>query len=256
MTFAFWSLLVPALFVLVRVLKSSLHASAFLTGTILWHTIFPLPQTTEGSKHLPSRAKYVASLQVETDSTTDSVKDDCPTCWHELHEPLRLICGHRFCKGCILPWFRGTSAASSCPICKRELFIAENSLPTRELINQLAHKLRVCAAIILIATTLLKTIPCLWVLHGWQSSLMPLFRCTTGGGTSLWNCSEEIVYIVLSALMVATAKRSFWTHGHDWHRAHLGGVLNIAATIGWLSHCSSALDTLSALSDLASRRKF
>jgi hypothetical protein len=253
MAFSSWSLGIPALLIFVCMVKSPLHASASLIGAILWYTIFP-PGTANDRKHLPSRVTYLASLQVEADTSEESIKEICSTCWHEIEAPIRLVCGHRFCKGCILPWFSAASAVGSCPICKRDLFVAENTLSTRDSINQLAHKLRVCAAIVLIITTLLKTIPCSWVLHGWHSSLMPLFRCTTGG-MSLWNCFEEIVYIVLSILMVTTANRSFWTHGQDWHRAHLGGVFNIAATIGWLSHCSSELDTLSALSSLALRRR-
>lgn len=246
---------IPALLVFVCMSKSPLHASASVIGAILWYTIFP-PGIANDRKHLPSRVTYIASLQVEVEAETSegSIKDTCPTCWHEIEAPIRLVCGHRFCKDCILPWFRAASAVGSCPICKKDLFVAESTLSTRDAINQLAHKLRVCAAIVLIITTLLKIIPCSWVLHGWHSSLMPLFRCTTGA-ISLWTCFEEIIYIVLSILMVTTAKRSFWTHGHDWHRAHLGGMFNIAATIGWLSHCSSELDTLAALSSLALRRR-
>jgi hypothetical protein len=249
-----WSLAILALLAVLCMSKSQLHASAFLAGTILWHSIFPSPKT-EKRQDLPSRSKYLASLQVESEPRTpeDDAKENCPTCWDEIKEPIRLVCGHRFCKDCILPWFNSTPAADNCPICKRVLFV--NAPLTQDSINQLAHEVRVCAALIHIATELGKILPCYWVLHGWATSFMPLFRCTTGG-LSLWDCCEEIVYIVLSVLMVTTARQSFWTHGHDWHQAHLGGWVNIVATLGYVKHCSSKLDSLSAIAGLAMRRKY
>jgi hypothetical protein len=258
MLFSAWSLIAPAIFAVVCMSKTKLHAAAFILGVILWHSIFPPSGSSEKRKDLPSKKTYLANLQVETADPTKTeeghaAKEDCPTCWDEIHDPIRLVCGHRFCKDCILPWLTGTSAADSCPICKRVLFI--NTPSTQESINQLAHRLRVCAAIVHLATELGKILPCYWILHGWSTSFMPLFRCTTGG-LSLWDCFEEVVYVVLSVLMVTTARRSFWTHGNHWHQAHLGGWVNVVATVGYIKHCSSELDTLSAISGLAMRRKF
>lgn len=248
-----WSLAVPALLAVLCMSKTQLHASAFLAGTILWYLIFPSLAAAEKRKDLPSRTKYLANLQVESGTPEDQAKQDCPTCWHEINDPVRLVCGHRFCKTCILQWLSGPSVVDSCPICKRVLFV--NPPSTQESLNRLAHKLRVCASIVHIATELLKIFPCLWILQGWHTSFMPVFRCATGG-LSLWDCFEEVVYIVLSITMVTTARRSFWTHGHDWHQAHLGGWFNIAATVGWVRHCSSELDALAAIVGLALRRKF
>jgi hypothetical protein len=254
-----WSLIAPAIFAAVCISRTKLHAAAFILGAILWHSIFPPSGPLEKRKDLPSKETYLANLRVETAAEAkkpeegDAAKEDCPTCWDEIHDPVRLICGHRFCKNCILSWLSGTSAADSCPICKRVLLI--NTPSTQETINQLAHKLRVCAALVHIATELGKILPCYWVLHGWTSSFMPMLRCVTGG-LSLWDCFEEIVFIVISILMVTTARQTFWTHGHDWHQAHLGGWVNIIATAGYIKHCSSELDTLAAISGLAMRRKF
>jgi hypothetical protein len=255
MSFSAWSLVTPAIFAIVCMAKTKLHAAAFILGAVFWHSIFPPPPPGAAAKKkdLPSREKYLANLQIESETTEEDAEEDCPTCWDKINDPVRLVCGHRFCKDCILPWLSGASAADSCPICKRVLFV--NTPSTQESINQLAHKLRVCAAIIHIATELGKILPCYWVLHGWATSSMPLLRCATGG-LSLWDCFEEVVYLGLSILMVTTARRFFWTHGHDWHQAHLGGWVNIVATIGYVKHCSSELDTLSAVAGLAMRRKF
>jgi hypothetical protein len=258
MLFSARSLIAPAIFAVVCMSKTKLHAAAFILGTILWHSIFPPLDATELRQDLPSKETYLVNLQVETADPKqteggDAAKEECPTCWDEISAPIRLICGHRFCKNCILPWFSSASLADSCPLCKRVLFI--NTPPTQGTINQLAHKLRVCAALIHIATELGKILPCYWVLHGWSTDVMPMFRCTTGG-LSLWDCFEEVVYIVLSILMVTTARRSFWTHGSHWHQAHLGGWVNIVATAGYIKHYSAELDTLAAIAGLAMRRKF
>ena len=61
---------------------------------------------------------------------------------------------------------------------------------------------------------------------------------------------------VMSVLMVITANASFWTHGRDWHQAHIGGWINFAATVGWIRVCSEELDTLEGIWGLAMRRKF
>jgi hypothetical protein len=255
MSFSAWSLVAPAIFAIVCKAKTKLHAAAFILGAVLWNSIFPPPPpgATAKNKDLPSRGKYLANLQLESETTEEDAKEDCPTCWHEFHQPVRLVCGHRFCKDCILPWLSGASAADSCPICKMVLFV--NMPSTQESINQFAHKLRVCAAVVHIATVMGKILPCYWVLHGWATSFMPLFRCATGG-LSLWDCFEEILCFVISILMVIIANASFWTHGRDWHQAHIGGWINVAAAVGWIRLCSSELDTLSAISGLAMRRKF
>ena len=252
MPFSARSLLVPVIFVVVVCMsKSQLHASAFIIGTALWHSIFPAsPGETEARKGLPSREKFLANLQVEPEPQGDQAKEDCPTCWHEINEPVRLICGHRFCKSCILLWLSGTSAADSCPICKMILFI--NTLPTKQCINQLAQKLRICAAIVHIATYLGKIFCCLWFLQGWTISFMSVFRCAAGA-SSLWDYLEETILIVASMSIVTT----FLKQGHDWHNAHLGGwFANIAATIAWIRHCSSQLDRFSVIFGLAMRRNF
>lgn len=127
-------------------------------------------------------------------------------------------------------------------------------MPTLELLNRLAHKLRVCTSVICILITVAKIFPCLWILHGWQTSLVPLLRCATGG-ISLRKCFDDLAYLFLSVLMVVSAKRSFWTHGHNWHRAHLGGVLNVAAAVGWLVYCDRELQALSAILNMALRKK-
>lgn len=255
MPFSAWSLIAPAIFAIVCMTKTKLHAAAFILGAVLWHSIFPPPSgaAEKKKKDLPSREKFLTNLQIELKTPPENnVKEDCPTCWDEIHAPVRLLCGHRFCKACILPWLSGTSAADTCPVCKRVLLI--NTPSTQESINQLAHKLRVCAAIVHIATVFGKIPPCQWVLHGWATSFMPLFRCTTGG-LSLWDCFEEVLCFVMSVLMVITANASFWTHGRDWHQAHIGGWINFAAAVGWIRVCSSELDTLSAIAGLAFRRK-
>jgi hypothetical protein len=151
-----WSLIAPAIFAAVCISRTKLHAAAFILGAILWHSIFPPSGPLEKRKDLPSKETYLANLRVETAAEAkkpeegDAAKEDCPTCWDEIHDPVRLICGHRFCKNCILSWLSGTSAADSCPICKRVLLI--NTPSTQETINQLAHKLRVCAALVHIST--------------------------------------------------------------------------------------------------------
>ena len=253
------SLLVSlALLIFTSITKSQLHASALLFGIVLWHTIFPDPPSIETKRHLPSRVEFLASLRVDpiTSEGDGNVKEDCPACWEDLDERIRLVCGHKFCKSCILSWLNGaSSAADSCPVCRRVLFIAGNHFSTREYINVLAHKLRICTAMIVITTTMLKVISCSWVLYGWRTSLMPLVVCTLGGGTSLWKSLDGMLYMVLSLLMAASAQRSFWMHNHNWHQAQLGGTLNIVATLGWLKHCNSELNTLSAISALALRKK-
>lgn len=248
-----------ALLILISISKSQLHALALLFGIVLWHTIFPAPASAETRRHLPSKAKFLANLQVLSGASGGDkiVEEDCPACWERLEQRIRFVCGHKFCKSCALSWLNGTSsAADSCPVCRRVLCNAENSLSTREYIDILAHKLRICASIVIITTTMLKTVPCLWILHGWRTSLTPVITCTLGGGTSLWESLDGMLYIVLSVLMAASAQRSFWMHNHNWYQAQLGGTLNIVATLGWLRHCNSELDVLSAISALALRRRW
>lgn len=84
---------------------------------------------------------------------------------------------------------------------------------------------------------------------------MPLMVCTLGGGTSLWQSLDEMLYILLSVLMAASAWRSFWMHNDNWYHAQLGGTLNIIATLGWLRHCNADSEVLSAISAVATRKK-
>jgi hypothetical protein len=233
----------------VHIANSWIHVSALLAGLIIWHCVFPHTPITPDTRLLPSKKQCLQRLQTSKEFSTRQKDGDCPTCWDELESPIRLNCGHRFCESCIIPWLEGND---SCPICRKTLYAVKTS--NGETLNIIAHKLRICAAIINITTTIVKVLPCSWILHGWQTTFVPLLQCTMGG-TSLIGCLDDLVYIVLSILMVVSAKSAIATHGPEWHRTQLSGVRNIVATIGWLRHCESELRILSAIADLALKRK-
>jgi hypothetical protein len=230
--------------------KSWAHAFALLVGLIFWHYIFPHAPAASDAGRLPSKARYLQQLEIDVETPAHRADTECPACWHEFDDPVRLECGHRFCEDCIRPWLDGNN---SCPVCRRALYNPDRP-SNGEQINLLAHKLRVCTAVMNIMITLLKTLPCFWILRGWQTSLVPLFQCTMGG-TSLLDCFDGLTYIVLSILMMVSAKQAITTHGTEWHRTQLSGTWNIIATIGWLRHCDTELRTLAAISSLALRRK-
>lgn len=130
MEFAHYLLVSPAaLLIFLGTTKSQVHAFAFLSGILLWHRMFPAPASTNTRRHLPSKVKLLANLMVDpAASKGDHVGENCPACWEGIDEPIRVFCGHRFRKNCILLWLNGIySAAKSCLVCKRLLFNAGNT---------------------------------------------------------------------------------------------------------------------------------
>jgi hypothetical protein len=240
-------ILIP-LYGFVGIANSWVRASALLIGTLFWHYTSPHAPMAPDTRRLPSKARYLQKLEVQVIPGYQA-GGNCPTCWDELDSPIRLGCRHYFCESCIRPWL---DRHNHCPVYRIALYTAD--LPARrEQINIIAHKLRVCAAVISIMTTILKALPCFWILRGWHTSFVPMLRCTIGC-TSLVGCFDDLTYIVLSILMIVSAKRAITTHGAEWHRTQLSGTWNIIATIGWLRYCDSELRILSALSDLALRK--
>lgn len=205
--------------------------SALLVGLVIWRGVFPHNPIKPDTRLLPSKQQYLRRLQTSKKSSARQNDGDCPTCWEELESPIRLECRHRLCESCMIPWLEGDD---SCPICRKTLYAVKSS--NGETLNIIAHKLRICAAITNIMTTIVKVLPCSWILHGWQTTFVPLLQCTMGG-TSLIGCLDDLVYIVLSILMVVRAKSAIATHGPEWHRMQLSGMWNIVATIGWVKYC-------------------
>ena len=108
---------------------------------------------------LPSRERALRRI-CASKLTLPPDADDCIICRDVCTSPVRLACGHHFCKECILTWLNRDH--NFCPLCFRVLFRASSesaavpllALPVIALLSALIHAMVARRAFLAVPTTL------------------------------------------------------------------------------------------------------
>ena len=65
---------------------------------------------------------------------------ECAVCYETVSLPWTLVCGHTFCKACLVPVMRGTSV--TCPSCrKRSRGVDPSAIPENKMLKAVVESL-------------------------------------------------------------------------------------------------------------------
>jgi hypothetical protein len=260
---------------LVFATNHPVHAVTLLLFSAIWDFYFPQEVINQEDsitdKALPGEKQFLKALKKSvrsgqnehtikhSETTSETVGDeapsvieeDCPLCWDSPTDPAHLRCSHVICSSCLLTYLTTSSTYKNCcPVCKATLFRPRFWTEDRK--NLTAQKLRVCAAIIVVALTICRCLLCLYIRYP-TFNLETSFYCTFPGKPR--DYLESVIFFLVAVAMVWCARVTFGDYGGEWWRYHQGGYFNYASTLGTVVQCWHRMRDLEPILAMALRKR-
>lgn len=230
---------------MVRESGSLISEKQFLSG------LYCTARVSSSTKNEHLQLHPTLPPEITENQSSSETEQDCPLCWDSPTGPVRLKCSHVVCSSCLITYLTTSSSYKNCcPVCKTVLFRPRFWTEDRK--HRTAHKLRICAAMTLVALAICRLLLCLYIRYP-NFNLEVSFYCTFPGSPA--DYLESVFFFMVAVYMTWSAKVSFAEFGGEWWRFHRGGFFNYVSALGTVQLCWYRVRGLEPLLAMALRKR-